>query len=130
MKIYKIFLMKKICVALCVFAVPFGVFAQNPQGDLQGLVVNMGYVVNLLVPIASTLVVVFFFWGLAMFVLAAGDEEQSQKGKRIMIGGILALFVMVTIWGIVGFMQNSIGNTYGPANINVTLPGIAPGQVI
>jgi hypothetical protein len=47
-----------------------------------------------------------------------------------MIGGILALFVMVTIWGIVGFMQNSIGNTYGPANINVTLPGIAPGQVI
>jgi len=130
MKSSKIFLMKKICAALCAFTVPRIASAQNPQGDLQGLVVNMGYIVNLLVPIVSTLVVVFFFWGLAMFVLSAGDEEQAKKGKNIMIWGIFSLFLMITIWGIVGFMQNTIGNTYGPASIDVTLPGITPGQVL
>ncbi|MFA5830669.1 MAG: pilin [Candidatus Paceibacterota bacterium] len=122
--------MKKIFIVLGAFAMPFIASAQNSQGNLQGLVQLIGNIVNLLVPIVSTLVVIFFFWGLAMYVLAAGDEEKAKEGKSIMIWGVLALFVMVTIWGIIGFMQNTIGNTSGPMGVDtIELPSVVPSRV-
>ena len=119
--------MKKILIVLGAFAAPFIASAQNTAGNLQGLVGLVGTIVNMLVPIVSTLVVVFFFWGLAMYVLAAGDEDKAKEGKSIMIWGVLALFVMTTIWGIIGFMQTTIGNVGGPTGAQtITLPDVTP----
>jgi len=116
--------MKKILIVLGTLATPFIASAQNTQGNLQGLVQLTGNIVNMLVPIVSTLVVVFFFWGLAMYVLSAGNEEKQGEGKSIMIWGVLALFIMATIWGIIGFMQNTLGNTAGPQSVNINAPQV------
>jgi heme/copper-type cytochrome/quinol oxidase subunit 2 len=121
--------MRKIFILSISLAMPFAAFAQNEAGNLQGLVQLSGNLVNMMLPIVSTLVVVFFFWGLAKYVLAAGDEEKAKQGKSIMIWGVLALFVMVTIWGIIGFMQNTLGNTGSATAGTITLPGVTPGQV-
>lgn len=118
--------MKKILVVLGSLAMPFVASAQNISGNLQGLVQLVGVIVSLLVPIVSTLVVVFFFWGLAMYVLAAGDEEKAKEGKSIMIWGVLALFVMITIWGIIGFMQNTLGTSVSPTNTGIVAPTFEP----
>lgn len=119
--------MKKAFIVLGTLATPFIASAQNTRGDLQGLVELAGDMVNLLVPIVSTLVVLFFFWGLAQYVLAAGDEEKAKEGKSIMIWGAIALFVMVSIWGIIGFLQQTLGtrNTSTETEM-IQLPDIAP----
>jgi len=119
--------MKKAFIVLGTLATPFIASAQNTTGDLEGLVVLAGSMVNMLVPIVSTLVVLFFFWGLAQYVLAAGDEEKAKEGKSIMIWGAIALFVMVSIWGIIGFLQQTLGtrNTNTQTE-TVELPNVVP----
>jgi len=54
--------------------------------------------------IMFALATVVFFWGLVKFIWSPGEKNQ---GKNIMIWGIVGLFVMFTIWGIISFMQTS-----------------------
>ncbi len=47
-----------------------------------------------------------FFWGLVKFIFRVdGDEKVIESGKKLMVWGIIALFVMVSVWGIIRFMQ-------------------------
>jgi hypothetical protein len=96
---------------------------------LSTLVANMGGIINQLIPIFSTIVVLAFFYGLIKYVLSAGDDDASKKAKSYMIRGIIGMFVLATIWGIVGFLQQTIGNKNAPTIVNVTLPSLTPGTV-
>ena len=48
-----------------------------------------------------------FFWGLAQYIWAIreGDATKIQKGNQFMLWSVIAIFVMVSIWGIVLFGQ-------------------------
>ncbi|MCK5060074.1 MAG: hypothetical protein KAR00_02980 [Candidatus Pacebacteria bacterium] len=63
---------------------------------------------NDLTRIAAAAALLFFFWGLAKFILNADNEKARADGKRLMQWGITALFVMVSIWGIITFFQEDI----------------------
>ena len=78
--------------------------------------------VNLLVTILDTgtglLVlagIVVYFWGISTNILKMKDEG-SQAFKAYFIWGIIAIFVMVSIWGIIQLVQNTIfgGDYYAP----------------
>lgn len=111
------------------FALPLLASAQNATGDLTGFVLMIGHIVNLLVPLVSTLAIVFFFYGLAKYVLNSGDEEKKAEGKNIMIWGVLAMFVLVTIWGIIGFLARTGGFEQGPVIAPIDLPDVIPSNV-
>jgi heme/copper-type cytochrome/quinol oxidase subunit 2 len=64
--------------------------------------------VLLIVPLVITLSIVFFFWGLVKFIYHAEDERTHEEGRRLMIWGMIALFVMVAFWGIIGWVQQSL----------------------
>lgn len=100
--------LKRIIPVALVFLPAFA-FAQGNLNNLQTIVRGLGTVVNLLIPIAFAAAVVFFFWGLALYILNAGNEEKKAEGRRIMIGGVIALFIMASIWGIVAFLRNALG---------------------
>ena len=70
----------------------------------------------------SGLCVAAFFYGLVKFIWNSGDAKKREEGKGIMTWGVIAMFVLVTIWGIIGFMQASIGNTQGPGQIKIVTP--------
>lgn len=101
--------------------------AAQSGGDLTSFVITVQRIVNMLVPLVSTLAIVFFFYGLAMYILNSGNEEKKAEGRSIMIWGVLALFVLVTIWGIIGFLQKTVGNTAGPVgDLQINIPDISP----
>ena len=109
---------------------PAATFAQEAAPKpIVGLVQTFGVVVNMLIPILSLIVVLAFFWGLIRFIFAAGDKESSAAAKSIMIRGILGMFVLVSIWGIIGFIQQSTGTNIDPTTINGKFPDFTPGQV-
>lgn len=64
-------------------------------------------IMNQMVSIVAALALMFFFWGLANFILHSGDEAKRSEGKNIMVWGIVALFVMVSVWGLVKVLQNT-----------------------
>lgn len=77
--------------------------------NVQSLVDGVGGIVKTLMPIAFALVFVVFFWGVAMYVVKAGDEEAQKKAKAIMIYGVIGIFIVASIWGIVGWLQSAFG---------------------
>ena len=120
--------MKKTIFRIGIFLVPTIVFGrsvtQNPTGDVGGLFTLFGSIVLQLIPIASMLVILFFFYGLSLFILKAGDPKAASEGKGIMVWGILALFVMVSIYGIIGFMQRSTGVDMPGVTNPIVLPSV------
>lgn len=77
------------------------------------LIGQVHLLIKALLPIAVGLALLFFFWGLAVFILRSGDEKAQEEGRRKMIWGVLALFVIVSIWGIIGFFGTLLGIGWG-----------------
>ncbi len=65
---------------------------------------------NSLIPLMFALAVAYFVWGVVQFViLGAGEETKRTQGKQRMIWGIIALAVMLSIWGLVAILGSSLG---------------------
>lgn len=114
--------MKKVLyITSALFILPALVSAQQ-LSNVKTLIESIKGIVGAIIPIVFALILVYFFWGLGVFVLGAGDEDKSKKGKSIMLWGIIALFVAASVWGIVRFIGDSIGVTnnasYGAPSIN------------
>src|SRR3989344_2204576 len=54
------------------------------------------------------LALVVYFWGIAVNIPPFGDEEGAEKRKSFFFWGIIVLFVMVSIWGIIKLIQNTL----------------------
>ena len=118
--------MKKTISTIALYALPALAFANTPQlGYFATALTQIQGIISTLLPIVVALALLFFFWGLAKFILAAGDEAAKEEGKRIMIWGVVALFVMVSVWGLVYFLGNIVGVGQGQ-NLNAvpSVPGI------
>ena len=76
----------------------------QPASGIQGVIATFGNILGTLVPIAVTLALLVFIWGLIIFIKNSGDEEAKKEGKRKMGWGIVALFVIISIWGIIKFI--------------------------
>lgn len=116
--------MKKVINAVLVASVlaPTFVFAQQLEG-IENLVSSIGRLTNLALPIVVGLALLAFFWGLLKFIFAQGNEESKADAKKIMLWGIIALFVMVSVWGLVDFIGNAFGIDQGDDLFSV--PGVA-----
>jgi len=61
---------------------------------------------NALIALFITLAIVVFFWGLIKYLWGVSSENASE-GLQIMMYGVIAIFVMVSIWGIIRLLQNT-----------------------
>lgn len=66
------------------------------------------YISTGFVPIIFTLAFIYFILGVIKYVIS-DSEKDKEKGRKFMIWGIVALFAMVSVWGLV----KVIGNTFG-----------------
>ena len=67
-----------------------------------------------IIPLLVALAMAGFVYGIIKFFLNPDSEEQKKAGKNFMIWGLVAMFVIVSIWGLVGivsktFLPNSPG---------------------
>ena len=101
---------KTALIATALFATPFFAFAQTT--NLQGLITQAGILLNELIPLLMAAALVVFFWGLIQYIRSSGEGEH-KTGQNIMIAGIVSLFVMVSVWGLVRFLQSTLGISGG-----------------
>jgi hypothetical protein len=83
---------------------------------LGGVLGIVGQLVGAATPIVVALALVYFFWGLGQFILGSSESEKRKEAIGIMIYGIIALFVMVSIWGIVNVLQTTF-NVQGGSDV-------------
>jgi hypothetical protein len=112
--------MKKIVYGALALVPALG-FAQTQEslGSLTGIVQFISKTVSALIPIFFGLAIVYFFWGLVKYIRSAGDPKAAADGKSIMIWGVIAIAVMASIWGLVGWLGGLFGidSSTGPVNV-------------
>src|SRR3989344_783379 len=120
--------MKKALLIGASYLLPVVAFAQLDQ--LEGNIVRpIGRIVSLLIPIVFALALLYFFWGLAQYILNSGDEAAQGEGRRKMIWGVVALFVMSAVWGLVRFIGTTFGIDTSTQNVNTPGVGDLPGNL-
>lgn len=62
-----------------------------------------------LIPLLISIAVAGFIWGVAILVINPDNEDKKKQGKQFMIWGIIALFVIISVWGLVGVLSSTIG---------------------
>lgn len=81
--------------------------------------------VNTGVAVLISLGVLVFIWGAFQWLSSGANEEVREMGKHRMINGIIGIFIMISIWGLVNILINTIGFGYRTdASINPLI--IAP----
>ncbi|KKS04695.1 MAG: hypothetical protein UU82_C0010G0020 [Candidatus Nomurabacteria bacterium GW2011_GWC2_41_8] len=94
--------------------------AGNPK--FQDLLCYITRIINdSVIPLIFALATVMFVWGMVnFFILNADEEVKRAQGKQFMIWGIVALAVMLSVWGLVGIL----GSTF---NVDSSiLPQVTP----
>ncbi len=82
------------------------------------ILTSMLYIVDRAIPVVVGLALLVFLFGLLKFLASAGNEDAIKDGRRLMAYGVVALFVMVSVWGLVGIVNQLSGiNQGGSANL-------------
>jgi hypothetical protein len=62
-------------------------------------------VINVLVALLGSVALVIFLWGAVRFLYLSGDSHDKQGQKELLGWGLVALFVLVSIFGILQLLQ-------------------------
>lgn len=93
----------------------------NPIAQLITLVKTIA---DRLIPILVAFAILAFFWFLVRFIWkGAEDPGEREKMKGGMGWSIVAIFVMVSVWGIIGFIGSITGIPQGGNIHGFKLPG-------
>lgn len=89
----------------------------NNIGELfdYGICILQGGVTAFLIGLG----VIFFLVGVVGYITAGDNEEKREGGRNLMIFGIVVLFVMVSVWGLVNILSQSF---FGHGSVLPTLP--------
>lgn len=106
--------MKKLIPAAAAL-LPMVAFAETET--INSLIIFALDVLAKLVPVIIAIAVILFLWGVVGFITAGDDKEKRDNGRNMMVYGIIGLFVMVAVWGLV----NILGDTF---NLNKDAPKV------
>ncbi len=102
--------MKKIVTVVSLLVFPVVAFAQQVVPGAGGNVVDadslfgkVNSILNAIIPILISVAVVWLIYAIVRYVVA-GDEDGKKEGKKHMIWGIIGLFVILSIWGLVNIL--------------------------
>lgn len=70
------------------------------KGDLNTLIQSFTTVIESLVPIVIGLAILLFLYGLLKYIVSK-DEAKRKEAVSVITMGIVVIFVMVSVWGLV-----------------------------
>ncbi len=113
--------MKKIMTGALLAAAPLLVMAQTTAFSILGVIGNL---MKILIPMLITAAVLYFIYGVVAYVVAH-DADEKGKAKGVVIRGVIGLFVIVSIWGLVGIIQSTFGIGAGGTIGQDQIPGVS-----
>lgn len=62
-----------------------------------------------IIEILFLIAVLVFLWNIAQLILNAGNSEVNTDMKKKLVWGVVIMFVLVSMWGIIQFLGDSVG---------------------
>lgn len=66
-------------------------------------------IVSTLIPFMGALAFFVFLLGVARYIKSSGSEKDTKDSKNLLIWGVVGMFILVTIWGIISFIKSELG---------------------
>jgi hypothetical protein len=89
--------------------------------SLINIVLQFKQISTLIYSSLFVVALILFFVGIFQYLAPGGDAEKRKQGFQYMGFGVLALFVMVAIWGLVAFISQTLGIGIGG---DIMVPGV------
>ena len=119
---YTMHMKKAFLVATALACVPSLVFAQTTIATY--LTTFADFLNKSVIPAIVAIAVLFFVWGVTKyFIMGATNEESREKGRQLVLWGILALVLILSLWGI----TNALVTSFGIGTTTVVCPDYNPG---
>ncbi|MFA5876889.1 MAG: hypothetical protein WC880_00830 [Candidatus Paceibacterota bacterium] len=102
----------RVGIATVATLLPFATFAAEtaPNDILSKFIAKI--VELILTPILGllfALALMYFVWGVTVFIAQADNPEERKKGERKMLWGIIGFFIMVSVIGILTAVTGTFG---------------------
>ncbi len=95
---------------LAALIIPSGFASAGNITDFSSLVsLFIGYV-KAIIPLIIALTLLVFLWGIFKLVFSGDSDKAVEEGKKFMTWGIVSLFVMVSVWGLVRLFTKTFFN--------------------
>lgn len=122
----KVRLVAAVAVLLLMPAVTFAATPINPSalqvsggsGGFYGVVGIIKNAINVILPVIISLAVLYFLWGLFIYI-KANDPAEQEKARMYILWSIIFIAVMVSVWGLVNILTSTF-------NLDKTAPEPPP----
>ena len=101
-------MLKRIAPFAIVFA-PVLAFAQQGAGTFGGILTTLAGYVNILIPLAIAFAIFEFVRGIIKYITAGGEPKGREEARNTIIYGVIGLFAIVSVWGLVKLIGDSFG---------------------
>jgi len=72
-------------------------------------ILNLATVIlNPLIKLMFAVAVVVFLWGIIEYIKGSGSPDSREKGTQHILWGLVGLFIMVSVYGILTLFKNTI----------------------
>lgn len=78
-------------------------------GYFSSLLSSLNSLINTLFPLVFAAAVLGFLIGLGMYFLGGGDEASKEKAMEVMKYGLIVLFVMFAVYGLIKLAASVLG---------------------
>lgn len=90
----------------------FQIIPVAEAASIESLMASISKVIiNPLIMFLFALALVYFLYGMAQYFLAPDNEEIRKTNKQHMLWGIVGMFIMVAVFGIMKIITTTLGVT-------------------
>jgi hypothetical protein len=76
--------------------------------NFSGLINQLVNVINAIIPVLGSIALLIFFYGLVKYVYGSSDSHSHNDGKELIIWGLVAIFVLFSVWGIINVFKSAL----------------------
>ncbi len=111
----------------------------GPLTTISGVLNRIETIINLVIPFLIGLAVFIIIYGILGYISNAADEERRKEARDFIMWGVIGIFFMLSIWGLVTILVNTfptagssdiVNQTYNPGNTVTAPTSAAPTDLI
>jgi|AntAceMinimDraft_13_1070369.scaffolds.fasta_scaffold13394_2 uncharacterized membrane-anchored protein len=99
---------------------PFFTFAQT---DAQSILSEGGTLLTIILRLLFAAALVIFVYGVIRYVISS-DADEKVSARDVVVKGLIGLFVIVSVWGLVGVIQATLDIGSGGNVGSDQIPGV------
>lgn len=82
------------------------VYAASTPTDFKSLMGGLVGIINIIIPLIFGIIFISIVWGvMRAWIMGEATQEDIERGKKVVLVGVVVLVIMTAIWGILRILQ-------------------------